>query len=588
MLRGDGIALFRVARSEKHLNLLARRLFIRRAREIRFVMQICRDRIFVALMVVAVGFASARGARGEDEACGALRHVTLAATVIGLPTAGAEVTSAKRRHKGGMAYCRVMGRIHSVDLKANDIRFELNLPERWNGKALQYGGGTFDGYLGSSAGLGRTVVGLTSQATPLTRGYATFGSDGGHHRSYFPLPDAINTLNAKFARNPEMQSNFAGDALKKVHDVAVVLMERQYGSAATRMYFIGGSTGGREALRVAQRYPQDYDGVLAAYAAWDQVELDLQFMRTAQALYAPGGFLGHAQTKLIARAVEKGCDAEDGLRDGIISDPAGCHVAAETLRCSDGRKHGGCLSDAQLHTLETFATEQRTSTPLSDGVASIPGYNVLAGADLSVAVGLLHFSMKNPVIFLNSFGYVIGDDVTRNFLTVGRHYNSLEFNTRDGGRWGGEIHQQGEEIDSTNANLQPFLARGGKLILVHGTTDMVIPTNSSVDYYERVEAKLGVEATQSFTRLYLVPGLGHGYGRFDGGFDTIGTLDAWADRGIAPENLVVTDKHKGRTRPLCEWPAWPRYSGSGDVNSASSFKCVGATQGAATVRALAE
>ena len=100
-----------------------------------------------------------------------------------------------------------------------------------------------------------------------------------------------------------------------------------------------------------------------------------------------------------------------------------------------------------------------------------------------------------------------------------------------------------------------------------------------------VEAKLGVEATKSFARLYLVPGLGHGYGRFNGGFDTIGTLDAWADRGIAPENLVVTDKHSGRTRPLCEWPAWPRYGGTGDVNSAANFTCVGAV---ATVQATAE
>jgi hypothetical protein len=372
------------------------------------VMKVWLDRFLVVAIVVGIGLVQVRAARGEGQDCGALRHVEIASGAIGLPTTGAEVTSVGRRHDGEMAYCKVMGRIHPVDPKADDIRFELNLPEQWNGKALQYGGGTFDGYIGSSSGLGRTAVGLKSQATPLTRGYVTFGSDSGHHRSYFPLPDSINTLNAKFARNPEMQRNFAGDALKKVHDVAVVLIARRYGAAPKRMYFIGGSTGGREALRVVQRYPLDYDGVLAAYAAWDQVELDLQFMRTAQALYAPGGFLGYAQTRLIARTVQKACDAQDGLRDGIISDPAGCHVAPETMRCSDGRGHHGCLSDAQLHTLETFATEERTSTVLSHGVESIPGYNVLAGANLGGAVGLLHFPLKNPVILLNSFGYVIG------------------------------------------------------------------------------------------------------------------------------------------------------------------------------------
>ena len=103
---------------------------------------------------------------------------------------------------------------------------------------------------------------------------------------------------------------------------------------------------------------------------------------------------------------------------------------------------------------------------------------------------------------------------------------------------------------------------------------MVVPTNSSVDYYQRLEAKMGARATQSFARLYLVSGMAHGKGRFDGGFDTIGVLDAWVDKGIAPGNLVVTDNHSGRTRPLCEWPAWPKYDGAGDVDRAGSFRCV--------------
>jgi pimeloyl-ACP methyl ester carboxylesterase len=533
-----------------------------------------RPRIFSALMLVAVGWAYGGSVHAEDASCHGLQHVKLSATVIGLPTTGADVTSAAVRYAGEMAYCRVMGRIHPVDPAADDIRFELNLPEQWNGKALQYGGGTFDGYLAATDGLGRTTVGVKSQATPLTRGYATFGSDSGHHHRYFPLPDAINAVNAKFARNPEMQRNFAGDALKKVHDVAAELMERRYGQAAKRMYFIGGSTGGREALRVAQRFPADYDGVLAAYAAWDQVELDLQFMRTAQALYAPGGFLGRAQTRLILRTVEKRCDAQDGLRDGIISDPDGCHVAAETLRCGDGRKHRGCLSTAQFHTLETFDSEQRTAMPLSNGVASIPGYNALEGMDLGHAVGLLRFPLRNPVFLFNSFGYVIGDDVTRNFLSVGYHFDSRKFDVKTGGKWRDELVQQAREIDSTDANLEPFVERGGKLILVHGTVDAVIPTNSTVDYYQRLQATLGVQTTAKFARLYLVPGLGHGVGKFNGGFDTVGVLDAWVDKGVAPKDLVVTDNHSGRTRPLCEWPAWPRYAGEGDVNSASSFTCV--------------
>jgi feruloyl esterase len=508
-----------------------------------------------------------------EETCGKLRHLSIPADEIGLPTTGADVTSAHRGHAGAMAYCRVMGRIHPVDPAADDIRFELNLPEGWNGKALQYGGGTFDGYLAPANGRGRTAVGLKSQATPLTRGYATFGSDGGHHRVYFPLPDAINAVNPRFARNAEMQKNFAGDAIKKVHDVAVDLIGQHYGRAPKRMYFIGGSTGGREALRAAEAFPVDYDGVLAAYAAWNEVELDLQFMRTAQALYAHGGFLGHAQTSFVARTVERACDAQDGLRDGIVADTADCHVPVDTLACSREKHPHGCLSPAQLHTLETYATPQRTAMPLSNGVDSIAGYNVLSGADLGRSVGLLHFPMRNPVIVLNSFGYVIGDDVTRNFLPAGHHFDSRTFDTATGGPWHDDLLRQAHEIDATNTDLRPFFAHGGKLILVHGTTDTVIPTGSSVDFYERLRNTVGPDAAEQSVRLYIVPGLGHGFGRFNAGFDTIGTLDAWADRHVAPQSLIVTDNHSGRTRPLCEWPLWPRYAGTGDPNSAASFAC---------------
>jgi pimeloyl-ACP methyl ester carboxylesterase len=538
----------------------------------------------LSLALFAFARPSVAVAKGENP-CGPLRNLLVPASEIGLPTSGAMVTSSSHHHKGSMAYCRIMGRIHPVDPNADDIRFELNLPDRWNTKALQYGGGTFDGYLAPADGLGRTAVGEKSEPVPLERGYATFGSDSGHHRSYFPFPDAVNALNAKFARNSEMQRNFAGDALKKVHDTVSFVMKARYGHLPQRMYFIGGSTGGREALRVAQRFPSDYDGVLAAYAAWDQVELDLQFMRTAQALYAPGGFLGGAQTKLIERTVQKTCDAEDGLRDGMISDPSGCHVQKAALLCEDGKRHHGCLSAAQWHTLETFATPQQTEMPLSGGVDSIPGYNVLSGASLNHATGLLPFPLHNPVFLFSSFGYVIGDDVTRNFLTVGHHFNALTFDTRTGGAWQDELIHQGHEIDSTNVNLQPFFAHGGKLILVHGTEDNIIPTNSSVDYYQRLKTKLGDRTVEESARLYLVPGLGHGFGRFAAGFDTIGTLDAWVDRGVAPLNLVVTDNHSGRTRPLCQWPEWPRYNGSGDVNSATSFTCTQSASAPAPLQA---
>jgi len=541
-----------------------------------------RIRTIVAL--AAAFFSLASSAHATPDSCKSLRHLVLPATSIGLPTNGATITSATHHHQGSSGFCKVLGRIHPIDPTADDIRFELNLPEgphgesiAWNNKALQYGGGTFDGYLAPADGLGRTAVSIASQPTPLARGYATFGSDGGHHKNYFPLPDAINALNAKFARNLEMQRNFAGDALKKVHDTAVAIITQRYGHPPTRMYFIGGSTGGREALRVAQRFPADYDGVLAAYPAWDQIELDLQFIRTAQALYAPGGFLGHAQTKLIQHAVLNSCDANDGLRDGIVSDPASCHVDPTILRCKDGHSHHGCLSDAQLHTLETFATPQHTAFTLEHNTDSIPGYNALSGANLDTTTGLLHYPMRNPVFLFNSFGYVIGNDVLRNFLPVGHHYDARNFDTSTAGPYRAELIRQAHEIDSTNSDLHAFTAHGGKLLLIHGATDTVIPTNSTIDYYHRLQSTMGADATATFARLYIIPGLGHGFGTFNAGFDTIGTLDAWADRNIAPTNLTITDNHNGRTRPLCDYPTYAHYNGTGDPNAATSFTCTNPT-----------
>lgn len=529
-------------------------------------------RFLAASLLCAAACFQPDAAAGQSD-CHALRHFTLPAERIGLPTAGAAVTSAHDARQGDMPFCKIMGRIHPVDPHADDIRFEVNLPEPWNGKAVHFGGGTFDGYLKPANGRGRTAVGLKTLTTPLGRGFATFGSDGGHHRNYFPFPDAVNALNAKFARNAEQQRNFAGDAIKKVHDVAVALMAARYGHGPRHTYFVGGSTGGREALRAAERYPQDYDGVLAAYAAWNQIELDLQFIRTAQALYAKGGFLSYSKTKLIEHTVEKACDRADGLRDGIVADPEDCRVPASSLHCADGKSHHGCLSDAQLHTLEVFTTPQRTLMPVSHGIDSIPGYSVLSGADLSGAMGLLPFPLHSPIFLFNSFGYVIGDDVLRNFLSIGHHYNALHFDTATGQSYNDELLTEGREIDATDTDLQPFLHHGGKLLLVHGSRDNIVPTGSTIDFYHRLETSMGADAVTGFARLYIIPGFGHGDGRFDAGFDTVGVLDDWVDRGIAPVNLTVTDNRNGRTRPLCDWPLYPRYNGTGNPKRAESFTC---------------
>jgi feruloyl esterase len=498
------------------------------------------------------------------------------ATALGLPTTGAYVRSAKLVNDSRGEYCKVLGGIRPVDPSAQDITFEVNLPTHWNRKAVQFGGGGFDGWLGATNGLKRAPVSIASDPGPLARGFATFGGDSGHHKHYFLLPDVLNIVNASFARNAEERRNFAQDGLKKTHDAALAIMVRRYGMPPVRMFFLGGSTGGREAYFVVQRWPEDYNGVLGAYAGWDQTELDLQFIRVSQAMYSRGGFLSKSKTRLLEQSVMKACDEQDGVQDGIIANVAACHFDPTTLLCPAGSKNKHCLRPQELKTVQTFATEQRTAKLLWNGVQTMPGFNVLAGTDLTGSMGFLHHAQHPPKFLLNSFYYVIGDQVLRFFLTGNEHFNALTFNTTTGGKYAGELLPQSEASDASNADLTRFARCGGRFLMLHGTTDATIPTNASVMYYKMVQSKMSQHEIDHFLRFYLIPGFGHGHGVFDAGFDALGMLDRWLDTGVAPKDIVVVDNNKsskGRTRPLCVYPTWPRYNGSGDVNTASSFMC---------------
>lgn len=519
------------------------------------------------------------GTLEAKDACNTLKGRSISSEEITLPTRGATVRSAKWVRYTDETFCRIRGDVRPIDPAAAPIRFELNLPQLWNHKAVQFGGSAFDGSLGQSDGLGITVVGDKHQRSPLEQGYATFGSDSGHHHRYLFLPDIVNVLSAKFALNAEQRNNFASDGLKKTHDVAVALMRVQYGIGPRKMYFVGGSTGGREAMKVVDRWPQDYDGVMAAYAAWNQIESDLQFIRISQAMYAKGsdgqsGWLSSAKTKLLRDAALKACDAKDGLRDDIMSDPADCHFDAATLRCSDGKSHKGCLSDGQERTIEAFATPQVSNFSVENGINSEPGFNVLRGASLVGSMGLLQHPFHPPVPLLNSFYYLVGDGVVRFFLTKDVHFNSLTFDTKTAGKWVSGILQQSKEDDASQADLTPFEQHGGKLLLVHGIADSTIPTDASVFLYERIVAAMGQVRVDGFARLYLIPGYAHGHGVFDAGFDTVGVLDAWSDRGEAPAALIVSDQNRGanRKRPVCRWPSWPKYL-QGEISQAASFGC---------------
>ena len=509
--------------------------------------------------------------------CEALRNFRIPASEIGLPTGGARLWSAKLVRHRQEEFCKVLGGIDPVNSEARDIRFELNLPTAWNGKAVEFGGAIFDGWLHYSNGLGQPVLAPEHLAPPLARGYVTFGSDSGHHRRRLFFLEALNLLDASFAGNPEERRNYSQDAIKKTHDVALAIIGRRYGHTPTRMFFLGGSAGGHEALTAIQHWPADYDGVLSAYPDWSGVQLGLKFISDSQALYAKGGFLSRANTKLLSRSVLDACDAKDGVRDGLVSNVNACHFDPASLLCSAERKKG-CLSMQQLATVEVFASKHDTAMPLWHGVQTIPGYNVLAGADLTGTLGFFHHPERQPKILLNSFQFVVGSRATRHFLVHDNHFETLTFDTSSGGTYAHALLDASQSFDASDADLSPFAAHGGKLLLIHGTADTIIPTDSTVMYYNMLRSTMGPSEVDSFARLFLIPGFGHGMGDFKASVDALGILDAWLSTGAISPDVITEDRSRkghGRARPLCAYPAFPEYSGAGSSDDPRNFRCSG-------------
>ncbi|SAL12213.1 tannase and feruloyl esterase [Caballeronia udeis] len=511
-------------------------------------------------------------------ACTALGGTKIAAASIGAPSNGATVASATLVAASSTSgeYCQVNGTIAPVDATAPNINFEVNLPTAWNKKALQYGGGGFDGTLIN--GLAALDMAPAGSSTPLARGYVTFGDDSGHQSK--------SITDGSFAANDEALANYGGLTLKKTHDVAMLLLKARYGAAPTKTYFFGSSTGGRDGLTVIQRWPADYDGIVVNRPALNYTGLRLSNVVLGRALYLNNGagWLDVNKTVLLENAVMKACDTLDGVADGIISNVAACKLQAPAvlaaLRCPAGKDTGDtCLSDAQIATVNTIASPMLLPYPLANGVTRYAGYNILAGSVFAGPYTTRNFGTSptpaNPAGKNDANQWVTGDQWVKYFITRIPTFNSLTFDPLNPGTYQAQVQQVSAESDATNADLSAFIAKGGKAIITHGLADEIVSTDSSVDYYSALVQKFGQASVDSFVRFYLMPGVGHGTGPFLPQVDSLGALEQWVENGTAPETLTVTDSTAataGRTRPLCRYPTWPKYTG-GDVNSAASFSC---------------
>ena len=517
------------------------------------------------------------GASADAEAaalaCGELDGREIDAASIALASSGARVTAsefvaASAENLAG-EHCRVEGVIGSVDPDAQGIGFAMALPSQWNGKSIHAGGGGWNGAL-----VEPTMPGGLVSPNPVASGFVAFGSDGGH---------LSETGDAAFALNAEQLENFGGDQLKKTHDVAMALIEARYAAVPTESYFVGGSNGGRESFAVMQNWPEDYDGVVTLFPAFSWTGLFMKLQQIGLALRADGGagWFGPERALALREAALGACDDLDGLADGLIADRAACTFDPAVLLCApDAAPDEPCFSEAQVETVRVMHSRLDLPYELADGVDSFPGFDI--GADWAGATntGLAPELGAPPTIPELGAAHWFADGYVRYILFGDAEADTLAFDPQAPGELLPRLQEASAILDHADSDIQAYLDRGGKLVLMHGQSDSLVNTAPSVEYVDALLERFGETTIDQAIRFYLVPGFGHGTGlSFTPGGLTetlFDALDRWVTEGVAPGPITITDINpdtQGRTRPLCEYPAVPRYDDTGDVDLAASFDC---------------
>ena len=468
--------------------------------------------------------------------------------------------------------CVVHGAINSSP--TSTIHFRLDLPERadWNGNLLMIGGGGFDGFVPTDVPEGTAeLVKLLGPDAEQISGFARVSSDSGHQgRGSFPAADFSWVTN-----NPTALRNHAYEANHTVLKVAMDLSQQFYGSAPKRRYIIGVSNGGRAGLVAIQHYPLDYDGVLAFEPAISQegfaANVGPQLLQ--HIFSAPENWLDAAQIALFERSELEACDAQDGLRDGILSNAGACDYVGQNLLCKPGEAGSDqCLTSGQIESIRRIFAEKHVAVTLADGWV---GYAPYSHGGESSDWGEYLFG---PTFAARAaLSYVLVDNVVKWGITADPNASAM---TLDPVQSAAQYRALSDAIDATNPDLRAFYAHGGKLIVWHGVADACLSYLQTARYIKSVETVLGDRASREFLRFYTSPATGHALG--GAGASTsplLGALADWVERGRAPGTLQSTLSREsakpGNTRPLCEFPRYPRYKGKGDPTKASSFECAG-------------
>jgi feruloyl esterase len=445
-------------------------------------------------------------------------------------------------------FCQVLGLIQP------EVRFEVSLPAAWNGRLYMFGNG---GYAGENlAAPGRQRM----RDLALTAGFAVAQTDTGHDASREPL--------GSFAVSPQKLVDYAYRAVHVTAVTAKEIAKAYYGDGVERSYFHGCSTGGRQGLISAQRFPTDFDGIVVGAPVLDFTGTMLQFAHIHRAMRDAPGLIDKIDD--VASRVYAKCDEVDGLVDGLLDDPRRCAFdpAKDVPACQASAAGKGCLTPEEVTALRAVY-----DPVVVNGVTVYAGLPVGAevavpssGGPVSGWQGWI-VSPKPPTI---SERFV--DTFFKFMVTPGRE---IDWRTFDAAKDLEMLQKIRTLLDATDPDLRAFRARGGKILMYFGWAEPALNPVRGIQYFEEVQKTTG--PSDDFFRLFMVPGMFHcAGGPGPDAFDAMTPLVRWVEKAVAPDRLVASKREKGtttRTRPLCPYPQVARYRGSGSVDDASNFEC---------------
>jgi feruloyl esterase len=502
----------------------------------------------IGSILLAVPASAASGTACESLRSMSIPQVTISAAELVVPPApttgrggrgaAAPAPAAGRAAPGATAtgpalpeYCRV--RLLLTPTSDSRINAELWMPATtWNGRFMAVGNGGFGG----------SIQGFAEMQNALRLGYATSGNDTGHDTE-------VDGPNGMFALgHPEKIVDFAYRAMHEMTVTSKTIIAQYYGRPQQYSYYKGCSTGGRQGAMNAQRYPEDFDGIIAGALANRHIQMHTAGVtRSIELARHPEGEIPPATVQMVTQAMLKACDT---LHEGFLTNPRACTFDFKKLACSPGASADACLTPPQLKTVEAFY----------GGLHNSKGELIFSGQALGNPLPALRGATDQP-----GGGY----DTVRIWGFQNANYDWHSF---DLDRDMPIINSKVGFVDAVDPDLSKFKAHGGKLLLYAGWSDTTITPENTVLYYENLKKKMGPQ--DDFARLFMVPGMAHCRGG-DGPntFDSIGAMEAWREKGVTPTQLTGFNPQTSLTRPICSYPQYTKYKGSGNIKDAANWTC---------------